>query len=181
MVSFSGTLSAAFSHTTRSDTLLEKTSITEEEWATVLKLSDMWDSFDIRKLAIKEMSNIEMHPVTEVLLARQYTIRKWLISGYEELVTRGEVISVDEAEKLGLETAILIFHIREKHTAGGRGIRCGGYAGIIEEVFAKQLKDVEDPRMAWMDENDDGPSKSSCSEESVLEAVPPGSVTEFRD
>jgi hypothetical protein len=91
--------------------------LTVEEWTAVLKLSTMWDFSHVRKLAIKELSNVAMNPVHRILLARQCTVQKWLFAGCEELAKRTEPISIREAEQLGWDTAILIFQIREKSLA----------------------------------------------------------------
>jgi hypothetical protein len=108
---------------TCSDFPLQRTTITEEEWTAVLRLSAMWDFFDVHRLAIEELSKVVMSPVTKILLARQFTIQKWLFAGYEELAKRTEPISVGEAEQLGWETAILIFQIREESLAKFQTIR----------------------------------------------------------
>jgi hypothetical protein len=86
-------------------------SISEEEWAAVLKLSSVWDFFDIHKLAIEELS---VNPITKILLVRQYTARALLFAGYDELTNDTESISVADAERLGWDTAIRIFNTRQK-------------------------------------------------------------------
>jgi len=96
------------------DILLRTANVSEEEWISILKLSTMWEFSYARDLAIKELSGRAMDPITKVLLARQYSIPKWLLAAYHELVNRKELVSCDEAQQLGLNVAIQIFHIREK-------------------------------------------------------------------
>ena len=115
-------------------------SISEEEWAAVLKLSSMWDFFDIRKLAIEELLASKMNPITKILLARQYTARALLFAGYDELVNSTELISVAEAERLGWDTAIRIFNIRQKYFASRPMM---DFRDDIDNAFAKELKDTE--------------------------------------
>jgi len=112
-------------------------SISEEEWAAVLKLSSMWDFFDIRKLAIEELSASKMNPITKILLARQYTARALLFTGYDELANDTESISVADAERLGWDTAVRIFNIRQKNVAS-RSVM--DFRDDIENAFAKELK-----------------------------------------
>jgi len=100
----------------------------------------MWDFPEVRKLAIEELSNVAMNPVTKVLLARQYTLRQWLFAGYEELARRKETISFSEAEQLGWDTAIRIMHIREQTFCKRRLGRC---AESIRTAFAEELVDTE--------------------------------------
>jgi len=105
------------------DCPFRKPLISEEEWLAVLKLSTMWDFFDVRNLAIKVLSKVTMNPVTKVLLAREYNIQEWLLAGYDELAKRKETISLDEAEQLGKDTAIRLFQIREESLADFYTIR----------------------------------------------------------
>jgi hypothetical protein len=92
--------------------------MTAGEWASVLKLSTMWDFRETRKSAIKELSKDGMMDLTtKVALARQYKISVWLLEGYEALIKRKEAISMGEAEQLGLTTVVRLFHIREVSVA----------------------------------------------------------------
>lgn len=77
----------------------------------------MWDFFEVRTLAIEELSKVAMNPIPKISFARQYNIPKWLLAGYEDLVKRKEPISLDEVEQLGWDTAIQIYQIREESLA----------------------------------------------------------------
>jgi hypothetical protein len=134
--------------------------VSEEEWISILKLSTMWEFSYARDLAIKELSGRAMDPITKVLLARQYGIPKWLLAAYHELVNRKELVSCDEAQQLGLNVAIQIFHIREK--AISARVVCQEKEWLVEEnnmpssqsqligidkegikaAFAKELKEL---------------------------------------
>jgi len=142
------------------DIPLQRTTVTEEEWTVVLELPTMWDFFEVRKLAIEELSKLVMSPITKILLARRYNIQKWLFAGYEELAKRTEPVSVGEAEQLGWDTAILIFQVREESLVdivAGWGEKTDCDAGVdrtdcncaegIWRVFAKELKDVEEQQV----------------------------------
>jgi len=85
-----------------------------EDWTSVLKLSTMWEFSETRKLAIEKLSEVGMDLVTKVILAKQYEVREWLFAAYEGLVKRKESLSVAEAERLGLATAIRLYRIREE-------------------------------------------------------------------
>jgi hypothetical protein len=102
----------------------------------------MWDFFDVRKVAIEELSQVEMNSMTKVLLAREYKIQQWLFAGYQELAKRDETISFPEAERVGKDTAILIFQIREDIF---RRVQSDlGCAQRIQKVFERELKEVEE-------------------------------------
>jgi hypothetical protein len=55
------------------------------------------------------ISNVE-----EVLLARKCGITEWLAKTYYDLVKREEDITVEEAEKLGMDTAVRLCALRER-------------------------------------------------------------------
>lgn len=87
-----------------------------DEWISVLKLSTMWEFQETRKLAIQTLSSgIDL--TTKILLGKQYKVGEWLFAAYEGLAKRTEPISLDEAERLGLETAIRLYQIREEGAA----------------------------------------------------------------
>jgi hypothetical protein len=71
--------------------------MSEEEWIAALKLSTMWDFFNVRKLAIEALSRIEMNPITKILVGKQYMVRTFLFDGYYELAVGTGPISVAEA------------------------------------------------------------------------------------
>jgi len=138
-----------------------------EEWISVLKLSTMWAIFEMRELAISQLSE-STDLVTKVILARKYNVSAWLFAAYEGLAKRKESISVTEAEKLGLTTAIRIVQIREESVAKSnpRTVRsstqnittrdsglfdrtdCDCARGI-QNAFAEELRDVEHNDIAY--------------------------------
>ena len=105
----------------------------------------MWDFPELRQMAINGLST-QANLITKVVLARQYKIPKWLFAGYSGLVKRVEPISVAEAKKLGLDTAIRIFHIREARLSRQpvfRGISDTEFEKDIRRAFAKELNEGE--------------------------------------
>jgi hypothetical protein len=112
--------------------------MSEEEWIAALKLSTMWDFFNVRKLAIEALSRIGINPITKILVAKQYMVRTLLFNGYDEMANGTGPISVAEAERLGWETAIHIFNIRQKSVGTRRNMDFGD---DIRQLFAKELED----------------------------------------
>lgn len=127
-------------HMAHRDFPFRRALINEEEWLAVLSLSTMWDFFDVRKVAIEELSQVGMNSVTKVLLAREYKIQDWLLAGYQELAKRDETISFPEAERVGKDTAILIFQIREDIFR--RMTQNWGCTQRIQKAFEGELKEV---------------------------------------
>ncbi|KAF5317256.1 hypothetical protein D9611_003670 [Ephemerocybe angulata] len=92
-------------------------SLTQQQWIRVLRLSILWNFNDIRQKAIDMMNLTEpkLSPFDKITLGKELNISAWLKSGYSELVTRGSSISLEEAQALGLQTAISLISIRESY------------------------------------------------------------------
>ncbi|KAF5316999.1 hypothetical protein D9611_003669 [Ephemerocybe angulata] len=99
----------------------QELTLSTDEWLAVLKLSSKWRFISIRKLAIERLSPLsEMKPSERIRLGREYAVESWLLSGYEELVTRKAVISNEEGQLIGWEPVNELWAVREMwkaHTA----------------------------------------------------------------
>ncbi|SJK97995.1 uncharacterized protein ARMOST_01251 [Armillaria ostoyae] len=142
-------------------------------WVSVLALSSLW-RMSVRKTAIERLTSrlSQISPADRIVLGRKYSVAHWISSGYEELASRVGVVSLEEAEKIGLGTALMIEHIRESlfttrsnqqqlhgtyycgscygyHSCGGQSQTLGPpfNSQIVKEkvgkVFEAELKDVE--------------------------------------
>ncbi|KAF7356246.1 hypothetical protein MVEN_00956100 [Mycena venus] len=120
--------------------------MSKEEWISVLKLSTLWYFLDARELAIRQLDWIGLESVERILLARQYDVPGWLREGYEDLATRDEGISLEDAQKIGWETALRLYQTREmaqknnSYTYGGR--KCFQDADV-EGNFGEELRQAE--------------------------------------
>jgi len=86
-----------------------------EEWVSVLHLATRWEFNDIRMLVIKELQTLPMDPIDKIVLSAQYGItNSWALKAYAAICQRTRPISVEEARKLGVETAARIAQIRER-------------------------------------------------------------------
>lgn len=131
--------------------------MTQEGWIAVLKLATMWSFKDIRKLAISELTEQSVEPVEKVLLARACSVPGWLRAGYNTLARRPDVLSLEEAERIGYRTAVRLFHVREQilkvesaknpyRYLGDTHIHdapLGDAYSAIEREFAAELREVE--------------------------------------
>ncbi|KAI0326136.1 hypothetical protein GY45DRAFT_150028 [Cubamyces sp. BRFM 1775] len=99
--------------------LEEQRQPTLEEWISVLKLTTMWQFARQRRVAIDrlcpllEAANI---PARWLWLARQYDVDEWLFPALHALARRTQPIQVEEAESLGIATAIKMAEVRESFT-----------------------------------------------------------------
>ncbi|SJK98071.1 uncharacterized protein ARMOST_01328 [Armillaria ostoyae] len=86
-----------------------------ETWISVLRLSSLWQMGDMRSNAIAHLTPrlCNVSPDDRILLGRKYSVAHWISSGYVDLAKREGAVSLEEAGKVGLETALLIQHVRE--------------------------------------------------------------------
>jgi len=90
-------------------------SLTMNQWASVLKLSAMWNFERIRGVAIDNLRSItETNPILAVAMAKQANVDDWLVPAIEALAKRDAPISIDEVEILGIEMALKIMQVRER-------------------------------------------------------------------
>ncbi|KAK0212348.1 hypothetical protein DFS33DRAFT_20462 [Desarmillaria ectypa] len=84
-------------------------------WISILRLSSLWRMVDMRSNAIVHLTPLlcRVSPADRILLGRKYSVAHWISSGYVDLAKREGVVSLEEAEKIGLDTALLIHHARE--------------------------------------------------------------------
>lgn len=62
----------------------------------------------LRTEAMGQLSALSITPLKRILLGREYGIVEWLRSGYIDLATQSDALSLDEFSALGLETALLL-------------------------------------------------------------------------
>ncbi|TFK23598.1 hypothetical protein FA15DRAFT_593953, partial [Coprinopsis marcescibilis] len=82
--------------------------LTKDEWISVLRLSTRWFFGEMREVAIRKLTEMEMDPVDRVCLGKELHIHTWLLTGYEDLVARIEIITEEEAERIGWRAALKV-------------------------------------------------------------------------
>ncbi|KAF5317388.1 hypothetical protein D9611_003709 [Ephemerocybe angulata] len=94
------------SHTTSTTT-----SFTKDEWLTILKLSVRWHFHDFRKLAIEHLDG-GLTDIELIKAGRAAYVPRWVLSGYQRLVEREGIITVDEADEIGNRTVNTLWIVR---------------------------------------------------------------------
>jgi hypothetical protein len=84
---------------------------TFEEWASILDLSTRWGFTDIRDLALRCME--PPNPLQRLVLARKYSIERWINLALLELCKRQEPLSLDEARLMDFEDVVLVGSVRQ--------------------------------------------------------------------
>ncbi|CAK5282347.1 unnamed protein product [Mycena citricolor] len=93
--------------------------LSADQWISVLKLANMWLFEQARELAIRQLESHSktVDPIQRVLLGRRYDVSAWMRSGYTDIASRKESMSMDEARELGLDATWQISQLREARVA----------------------------------------------------------------
>ena len=85
------------------------------EWMNLLSIANTYGLKRVYNRAVAQIEDIDVtvDPVSRVLLAKQFNIKKWLAPAYVALCTRADPIKASEAEKLGIYTFVTIVTARE--------------------------------------------------------------------
>lgn len=132
--------------------------LTDEQWLSLLSLSNMWELVEIRDAAITALDQImkalNLREIEWVLRGRRYLVPEWVEYGYCRLAKRHKLpVSVTEAEELGVESALKLAGIQGRVHARHnplKGSWCRAESteiakAVIEDVqsvFAKELQAV---------------------------------------
>jgi hypothetical protein len=85
-----------------------------EDWGRILTLANLWGFPNVKELAIRELEGIELSDIDRIVLYNRYAINPdALVPRYAALCAREMPLSVQEASKLGMETAMKVAHARE--------------------------------------------------------------------
>lgn len=116
--------------------------MTKSKWLSVLKLATMWVFKEIRALAIDRLTKWPMGEIEQIVLAKQYNVSQWLLSGYQKLAMRSEMVSLEEAAQIGYLSTILIFQVREQ--VGHQTRRRPDVATtVVEYTFKREVREME--------------------------------------
>ncbi|TFK26263.1 hypothetical protein FA15DRAFT_654439 [Coprinopsis marcescibilis] len=128
-------------------TIQIKLTLTKMQWISVLKVSTLWYFKGIRKLAIEQLDSFNLGPVERVCLGKQYNVSMWLLNGYDELVKRGAIIAMDDAKKIGLESAVQLYICRQEQLHAID-------ADYLDKAFAKELAVMSEREQEHLTEED---------------------------
>ncbi|KAH7338075.1 hypothetical protein B0J17DRAFT_660675 [Rhizoctonia solani] len=96
------------------------------------RLAHLWNFTDLRAyllpLAEKALSDVQ-----KIVFAREYSIQTWIVPTLVKLCQRFEPLTSEEARKLGLDTVLIISHMREKF----RPVRPTSHHGDPESYYCQ--------------------------------------------
>jgi len=133
--------------------------LTVDEWMSVLKLSTMWNLDDLRLKAVDEADEEvkKLGDVEKLVLAKRYSVSRWMIEACEALAMREAPIDTAERNRLGVDTSFHLFDLRERSWVWGDvqdphhpGARLAfDFQSSIHEIFRVELlldKEYEEPK-----------------------------------
>ncbi|KAG8217093.1 hypothetical protein J3R82DRAFT_5120 [Butyriboletus roseoflavus] len=86
---------------------------TNAQWTSVLKLAIIWGFDTIRDAALRRLRKLSA--VERVRLGEDFDLdfESWLLPAMHEIVRRHEPLSVEDAQRMGLETTLKLASARE--------------------------------------------------------------------
>lgn len=83
-------------------------------WTSILKLAHQWNFIEVKALAVRELENLQIPPLSKIVLYQTYAIdRKLLKPALTALTMRDEPLTIEEGRELSLETALELAKARE--------------------------------------------------------------------
>ena len=116
---------------------MSTSSAEREEWVAVLNICHLPKA---RSLAIKEITHF-LTGVDKILMGRKYKVKKWLVGGLCDMVTRSASFSDEEEDQLGFKTITKLYRIREKRLKEGSRYP---YTKEIRAMFMDEVKEMAD-------------------------------------
>ncbi|KAL0579625.1 hypothetical protein V5O48_002397 [Marasmius crinis-equi] len=85
-----------------------------EDWACILDLACQWRFPQIKAFALRELERRSMSLIDRIVLYQKCSLdEEYLVPLYSELCARDAPLSIAESEKLGVQTAVIVFQARE--------------------------------------------------------------------
>ncbi|KAF8600047.1 hypothetical protein BDV93DRAFT_525605, partial [Ceratobasidium sp. AG-I] len=130
------------------------------------RLANMWNFSDLRSyllpLAEKVLSDVD-----KIVFSREFDVKDWLAPAHTRLCRRKEALSSEEASKLGVESLLVIYRVREENLNVPKALiqcsshatttqqrycsSCGGYAAFPVTTTATMDDGVEQCVKTWIE------------------------------
>ena len=96
----------------------------------------------IKTIATERLENLL--PVDKVLIAKKYRIHGWLLTSYQALALRAEMITDDEADQLGSRSTARLCRAREEFIKSNGDIydRAAHMLMRIWQIFESELLEL---------------------------------------
>ncbi|KAI9441596.1 hypothetical protein H4582DRAFT_1933674 [Lactarius indigo] len=135
--------------------------LTYEQWKSVLRLSTRWGFTSLRELALKSIVPPTSHD--QLLLARTYSVDRWVLPALTALCERSLPLNLDEARQMSMEDVILVARVREE--IRGRALLVGA-ADIRRHIEVAQAENLK--YSVGDDVQQDAPKNEATAQKSDL-------------
>lgn len=78
------------------------------------RLANMWNFTDLRGYLLPLAEQV-LGDVDKIVFAREFDLKNWLAPAHLRLCQRPEILTTDEATKLGVHSLLMISRMREQH------------------------------------------------------------------
>jgi hypothetical protein len=103
-----------------------------DEWISVLRASTRLELADARTLSIDKLTELDVEPTMQAVLAQELDVQSWVEPACERLARRAVPLSVEEARVVGLDVAVEVFRRREEER-GCAACRRGPSPPVVAE------------------------------------------------
>ncbi|KAG8722068.1 hypothetical protein FRC08_007489 [Ceratobasidium sp. 394] len=125
-----------------------------------LRLANMWNFNELRALLVP-LAEKTLDDVDKIVYAREFGAKEWLAPAHVQLCMRDAPLTKEEAAKVGLDSLLIISHLREKalltHTQPQNGscgcASCRKKSGVSQGTYTANASYFEQPIKAWIDSN----------------------------
>ncbi|KAK0226435.1 hypothetical protein IW262DRAFT_766844 [Armillaria fumosa] len=124
----------------------------QDGWFSVLKLASMWRMHAIRRLAVDELTKLNMSDVDRVVYGKEYAVVDWVMSGYRDLTNRKTVITAEDISKLTVPTCLNVWQVQLSISETNDGGSVRTYFQLLERMFSSELGDIFRRSRAFGDE-----------------------------
>lgn len=112
-----------------------------DDWVAVLRVSTQLRIPGLRDLSIRILSE-RLGPPRMIELAIECNIQPWLLQGYTDLVTREQVISVEDEEQLGWTRTFNLFCVRHRLLETSDLYQSARVQSDIQSTFASEFASI---------------------------------------
>jgi hypothetical protein len=107
---------------------------TVDEWTSILNLAAKWRFESIKDLAIRQLALIGS-PIDKIVLGQRHGVTSWLLDSYRAICERSDALTLDEANRLGMENVVKISSVRQDIRGVGSFGRITVSLDVLKQTF----------------------------------------------
>ncbi|KIM85851.1 hypothetical protein PILCRDRAFT_5473 [Piloderma croceum F 1598] len=107
---------------------------TVDEWTAILNLAAKWKFESIKDLAIRQLALIGS-PIDKIVLGQRHGVTDWLLDSYRAICERSDALTLDEANRLGMENVVKISSLRQDIRRVGSLGRITVSLDVLKQTF----------------------------------------------